>query len=166
MIRGRCHGPRDRLVGGAPHDVRIGAVEEVQLRLVVGLLVLRQAETELPEVGSLVGEETVKRVIEHRGDEVPHRSALYAEQRARRSPPPKENVVDPRGIRPPALMAATLALSQLSYGPRAARLPRRSVALGTDLRPPPPGRCGIPRTFVPSTHAADAGSARVTGGDT
>src|SRR3954466_2547343 len=100
MIRGRCHGPRDRLVGGAPHDVRIGAVEEVQLRLVVGLLVLRQAETELPEVGALVGEETVKRVIEHRGDEVPHRSALYAEQRARRSPPPKENVVDPRGIEP------------------------------------------------------------------
>src|SRR4051794_17831545 len=72
----------------------------------------------------------------------------------------------PKGARTPDLMAASHALYQLSYGPRAASLPRRSAALGTDLRPPPPGRCGIPRTFVPSTHAADAGSARVTGGDT
>jgi len=42
------------------------------VRLVVGLDVLRQAEAELPEVGALVGEEAVERLVEHRRYQLPH----------------------------------------------------------------------------------------------
>ena len=48
------------------------APEEVEVRRVVGLVVLGQAEAELPEVGALVGEEAVERVVEHRRYQLPH----------------------------------------------------------------------------------------------
>src|SRR6476659_323035 len=44
----------------------------VKLRGVVGLTVLGQAEAELPEVGALVGEKAVERVVEHRRYQLPH----------------------------------------------------------------------------------------------
>jgi hypothetical protein len=47
MVGGRCHGPRDGLVGGGAHDVRVRALDKVELRRVVGLTDLGQVEAEL-----------------------------------------------------------------------------------------------------------------------
>src|SRR3954452_20906250 len=45
VVGGRCcHGPGDGLVGGAAHDVRVRALEKVELRRVVGLTVFGQVE--------------------------------------------------------------------------------------------------------------------------
>ena len=72
MVGGRCHGPGDALVGGAAHDVRVRALEKVELRRVVGLTVFGQVEAELPKLGALVGEKAVERVVEHRRYQLPH----------------------------------------------------------------------------------------------
>src|SRR5438093_7782525 len=72
VVGGRCHGPRDALVGGAAHDVRVRALDKVELRRVVGLTVFGQVEAELPKLGALVGEKAVERVVEHRRYELPH----------------------------------------------------------------------------------------------
>src|SRR5215216_5460709 len=69
---GRCHGRGDALVGGAAHDVRVRALEKVELRRVVGLTVFGQVEAELPKLGALVGEKAVERVVEHRRYQLPH----------------------------------------------------------------------------------------------
>src|SRR4029450_4012379 len=58
--------------GGAAHDVRVRAPEEVELRRVVGITVFGQVEAELPKLGALVGEKPVERVVEHRRYQLPH----------------------------------------------------------------------------------------------
>src|SRR5207248_9968360 len=65
--RGFGHG----LVGGAAHDVRVRALEEVDMLLLLGR-VLGQAEAELPVLGALVGEQAVERVHEHPRNQLPH----------------------------------------------------------------------------------------------
>ena len=72
VVGGRCHGHGDALVGGAAHDVRVRALEKVELRRVVGLTVFGQVEAELPKLGALVGEKAVERVVEHRRYQLPH----------------------------------------------------------------------------------------------
>src|SRR4029434_5192818 len=73
MVGGRfCHRLGDCLVGGATHDVRVRALEKVELRRVVGLTVFGQVEAELPKLGALVGEKAVERVVEHRRYQLPH----------------------------------------------------------------------------------------------
>jgi hypothetical protein len=72
VVGGRCHGPGDALVGGAAHDVRVRALEKVELRRVVGLTVFGQVEAELPKLGALVGEKAVERVVEHGRYQLPH----------------------------------------------------------------------------------------------
>ena len=61
----------------SPHPkVRVRALEKVELRRVVGLTVFGQVEAELPELGALVGEKAVERVVEHRRDQLPHHQNL------------------------------------------------------------------------------------------
>src|SRR4029077_15608085 len=56
MVGGRLrHGPGDGLVGGAAHDVRVRALEEVEVRRIVGLTDLGEVEAEVPKIGALVG---------------------------------------------------------------------------------------------------------------
>jgi len=57
---------------GATHDVRVRALEEFELRRIVGLIVFGLVEAELPEVGALVGEKAIQRVVEHRRNQLPH----------------------------------------------------------------------------------------------
>ena len=56
-------------------------------------------------------------------------------------------------------MAASHALYQLSYGPGTAKSTRSPTSSHPSaVRLWPHGRCGIPRPFLPSTNAADAGA--------
>jgi hypothetical protein len=72
MVGGRGHDPGDALVGGAAHDVRVRALEKVELHGVIGLTVFGQVEAELLVLGALVGEKAVERVVEHRRYQLPH----------------------------------------------------------------------------------------------
>src|SRR6185312_1369068 len=73
VVGGRCrHGPGDGLVGGAAHDLRVRALEKVEVRRLVGLTVFGQAEAERPKLGALVGEKAVEGVVEHCRYQLPH----------------------------------------------------------------------------------------------
>src|SRR5215470_1486454 len=72
VVGGRCHGLGDALVGGAAHDVRVRALDEVELRRFVGLTVFGQGEAELPKLGALVGEKAVEGIVEHCRYQLPH----------------------------------------------------------------------------------------------
>jgi hypothetical protein len=50
----------------------VGGLQELELRRVVGLAVLGQAEAERPELGVRVGEQAVQRLVEDRRNQLPH----------------------------------------------------------------------------------------------
>jgi hypothetical protein len=71
------------LVGGAAHDVRVRALEEVERLVVVARAagLVEQLEAEPVVLGALVGQKAVQRVVEHQRDQRSHNQSSLGSRR-------------------------------------------------------------------------------------